>query len=530
MNIMKFFKKMSRSHFRRTRFKNKHPFRNRFFASMRQSTTAFVELLSHHHARVLKYFSGFSLIEILLVIAIFGAAFSTILVSLSGQISSIQSSSDNLRVSSIASEAIDATRAIRDADWEDLEIGTHGLTYADGVWSFSGSSDEEDGFTRTITVAEVSENERKVSVDVSWTGTAGQVRSYGYSTMLANWRNLNTTEAGGTLTGDWHAPVFIGNTLDFGNGFRGIAEDIDGNFLYVAGYGSVSTANELVVVDVSNPLTPLFRGSINTGTGINKIAVDPAKKYVYAANASKTYQLQVISVSNPDSLSLKKQYGISGSTNTGRSIDFANNTIYLGTEGPNTPGEFFVIDVTTPTSPSLKGAVTVGNDVNDVNVYGNYAYIGSDVDNREVGIIDVSVPTSPVVKAWIDLPGVNNVEDLYFDSVTSRLYVGRQTDTVAGTPEMVILDVANPSDPQIVGELDYDVSLDSMYAEGNLMIITALGDLEFKAYDVTNLPAIVYYGGIDFGVDDSPTDIVYSDNVFYVTVWQRYALRIISAY
>lgn len=476
-----------------------------------------------------KGLKAFSLVEVLFATVLLGATISTILVSLSGQVSHISSSSQDLQAAAIASEGIDAARSIRDADWDALEVGVHGLAYANGVWSFAGSSDVQNGYTRTLQVTEVATNERRVAVNVTWKGVAGQDRSYGYSTMLANWRNLDTTPAGGTLTGDWHNPTFIGNLLDFGQGFRGIAEDIAGGFLYIAGYGSVSTANELVVIDISNPLLPVFRGAINTGTGINKVAVDPVRKIAFAANANKTNQLQIINVSNPDSLKLTKQFGISGNGNTGRSIDLIGNTVYLGTEGP-APAEFYVIDVTNPLSPVVKGSASVGNDVNDVYAYGNYAYIASDVDNREIGIIDVSVPTNPVVRAWINLPGANNVEDLFFDPETNRLYAGRQTDPTTDTPEMVIIDVTNPSSPQLVGQLEYDVSIDSIYAEGNLMIITALGDLEFKTYNVANLPAITYYGGIDFGTEDTPTDIVYADNVFYITVWQRYALRIISAY
>lgn len=472
---------------------------------------------------------GFSLVEVLFVVVILGAAISVVLVSLTGQLAHVNSSSKDVQAASIAAEAIDAAKSIRDADWDALEVGTHGLAYANGAWTFSGASDVQSGFTRTVTVSEVATNERKVSVNVTWKGTAGQDRTYGFSTMLANWRNLDSTPAGGTLEGDWHNPLFVGNLLNFGTGFRGIAEDIGGNYLYVAGYGSITASNELVVVDITNPLLPYFRGAINTGVGVNKVAVDNSRKLAFLANASKTSQLQIIDVSNPDSLKLKKQFGISGNNNTGRSIDLSGNLVYLGTEGP-APAEFNIIDTTNPLSPVLKGSVAVGNDINDVEVYGNFAYIASDVDNREVGIINVTNPASPSVAAWVDLPGVNNVEDLFYDPATKRLYAGRQTATGVNTPEMVIIDVTTSTSPNIVGQLEYDVSLDSIYAEGNLMIITALGDLEFKTYNVSNLPAITYYGGIDFGVDDTPTDIVYQNNVFYITVWQQYALRIISAY
>jgi type II secretory pathway pseudopilin PulG len=476
-----------------------------------------------------KKFKAFSLVEVLFAVVLLGAGISTVLISLSGQLSHVNSSSSQLQASSIANEGLDAARSIRDANWSNLATGQHGLAYANGAWSFSATSDTQNGFNRTVTVTEISPNERNVAVNVVWKGTGGNDRSLAYSTILTNWRNLDSTPAGGDLTGDWHNPVFIGNMLDFGTGFRGIAEDIDGQLLFVAGFGEITTANELAVIDVSNPLAPRFRGSINTGTGFNKVAVDPARHYVFAANASKTSQLQIIDATNPDALKLKKQFAISGNTHTGRSIDLVGNTVYLGTEGPDT-AEFFVIDVTNVLSPVVKGSVSVGNDVNDVAAGDNLAFTASDVDNREVGIINVTDPSHPVVDAWVDLPGTNDVEDLYYDSATKRLFVGRKAVTGTNTPEMVILDVSTPTNPQIIGQLEYDVNLDSIYTQGNLMIITALGDLEFKAYNISNLPTIIYYGGIDFGVDDVPTDIIYSDNVFYITVWQRYALRIISAY
>ena len=477
--------------------------------------------------QIKKRLKAFSLVEVLFAVVLLGAAISTILVSLSGQLSHVSSSNKDLQASSIASEGIDAARAIRDANWANLSDGVHGLTYANGGWSFTGASDVQNGFTRTVTVSDVTTNQRKVTVSVAWKGTAGEPRTYGFSTVLANWRNLDTAPAGGTLVGDWHDPVFVGNMLDFGTGFRGLSAQLEVNFLYIAGFGTISAANELVVVDVTNPLVPFFRGSINTGTGFNKLYVDTTRHLVFAANASKGNQLQVIDVSNPDSLKLKKQYGISGNTQTGRSIYGVGNTVYLGTEGPAT-NEFYVLDVTNATSPVVKGQLSVGNDINAIEVVGNYAYIGSDVDGREAGIINVTNPENPTVSSWIDTPGANHTECVYYDETDQRLYIGRQLSTDTGTPEIVILDVSNPTNPRIIGQMEYDFDINTIYAEGNLMFITADG--KFKAYNVSSLPAITFYGEIDFGVGDVPTDIVYNNNVFYITIFQRYALRIISAY
>ncbi|MCW1891719.1 MAG: prepilin-type N-terminal cleavage/methylation domain-containing protein [Candidatus Uhrbacteria bacterium] len=476
-----------------------------------------------------KRFRGFTLVEVLFSIVLLGVMLSTVLLSLSGQLTHVASSDSEMRAISLAEEGLEAVRSIRDTNWSALTPGTHGLAFTASGWSLSSASDTQDGLSRTVTITDISPTERKVSVDVAWTTKAGTPRLYELSTMLADWRNLPADDAGGTLEGDWHNPEIAGNMLDFGMGFRGIAVDVASTTLYLAGHGSVTAAYELWAVDVSNPNNPFKRGSINTGSGINEVAVDPVRKYAFVANANTSGQLQVINVANPNALSLTKTYGISGNTQKGRSIDLVGNLVYLGTEGPAT-AEFYVIDVTTVTSPKVKSSAKIGNDINDVMVFGNYAYLATDVDDREVAIVDVSNPSAATVVSLLDLPGGNNTEGLYVDHATGYLYVGRQLSTAPGEPEVVVVDVSNPANPQIIGSLDYDVSVDSVYAEGNLMFVLALGEEEFKAYDVSHLPALTYYGGIDFGVDDVPTDVYYQNNIFYISVFQQYALRIITAY
>jgi len=161
---------------------------------------------------------------------------------------------------------------------------------------------------------------------------------------------------------------------------------------------------------------------------------------------------------------------------------------------------------------------------------GNYAYLASDVDNKEAVIVDISNPTNPYVVKLVDLPGTSNAECVYYDEATDRLYVARQVNTAAGTPEVVILDVSNKSNPVIVGSLEVPVDVDSVMAIGNMMFVLSRGDMEFRAYLVNDPSDIRYYGGVDFGVGDVPNDVIYQDNTFYVAIFNRYGLRIVTAF
>ena len=61
----------------------------------------------------------------------------------------------------LAQEGLEASRSIRDIGWEYLATGTHGLLYDDSSWSFAGTHELIGKFTRTISVGDLSENERQ---------------------------------------------------------------------------------------------------------------------------------------------------------------------------------------------------------------------------------------------------------------------------------------------------------------------------------------------------------------------------------
>ena len=350
--------------------------------------------LPKKHSKKKRFLGGFTIIEVLFAILLLGIMLSSILLSLSGQYSHIAQANSQMQAASRAEEGLEAARSIRDGSWDALSTGVHGLSFSTGGWTFSNTSDTSNGFTRTVTVSDATTHERNVDVSVSWIPAGEkQAKTYTLSTRLTDWRNLppGTTPPGGDLSGDWQNPVLDPNPnlIDFGVGFRGIALDIASSTLYMAGYGTQTQAYEVVIIDISNPTSPVKRGAISTGVGINKIVVNASRTYAYVANADKTNQMQIINVSNIDRPTLVKSFGISGNNNTGRSIAMSGNTIYLGTEGP-APQEFNVIDVSSPTNPVLKGSLAVGNDINAIKVYGHYAYIVSDYDSREFDIIDVT--------------------------------------------------------------------------------------------------------------------------------------------
>ncbi len=143
---------------------------------------------------------GMSLVEVILAVAIF-AVIST------GVISAIIYGSESTavagareRATKIAEEGIEAVRNIRDSGYSNLPAdGTYGLAMAGGVWTFSGTSDITDIFTRSITLSTIDSRTRNITVSVAWTQTVQRAGSLSLNTYLTDWVTPSTIFRKGML-------------------------------------------------------------------------------------------------------------------------------------------------------------------------------------------------------------------------------------------------------------------------------------------------------------------------------------------
>lgn len=100
-------------------------------------------------------------------------------------------------------EGFEAVRSIRNYDFNNLTIGNHGLDDSGGYWTFSGTEDQKDVFTRTVSIANVQRNlscaivdsggnidpdSRNVAITIEWTEN-GEANSLSASQYLHNWEN-----------------------------------------------------------------------------------------------------------------------------------------------------------------------------------------------------------------------------------------------------------------------------------------------------------------------------------------------------
>lgn len=200
-------------------------------------------------------------------------------------------------------------------------------------------------------------------------------------------------------------------------------------------------------------------------------------------------------------------------------MDAAGNYVYI----PQMGSDLQIIDVSTPAAPSLAGNYGVGDNVRDIQVVGDYAYIATD-GYGGVEVVNIANPASPYTVANYLFPSLNfgttglavvgNVVYVVHDMGLAALYVGPDGD-LDGVPDSVdnCPAVSNPdqtdSDGDGIGNAcDVNDSVTFiLFSPVDMVVTDPRGDsigIDFN----TILNGSSYDTLTDFNSDLDPDDIV----------------------
>jgi hypothetical protein len=148
-------------------------------------------------------------------------------------------------------------------------------------------------------------------------------------------------------------------------------------------YAYIGVGNQLVVLDVSNPLNPTLIGQTDIlPDSVGDVAI--TGNYAFVANEHGG--LRVIDVSNPAN---PIEVGFYDTPGYAHDVVLAGNYAYVA----DTWGGLRVIDISNPINPTEVGIYDTPRALG-VAVVGNYAYIA---DYEEgLRIVDVSTPANPI--------------------------------------------------------------------------------------------------------------------------------------
>ncbi|MEI7719738.1 MAG: hypothetical protein WCI89_00820 [bacterium] len=213
--------------------------------------------LSHTNARtIVRGISrGISLIEVVISAALI-LLLATLFVSalLSGE-QGAQTSGARARAGFLAEEGLEAARNMRDQSFANLVDGTYGIGTSNGSWTFVGTSDTKDTFTRAVSIKTVNATTKGATSTVTWTETGGRTGSVSLYTYFTNLGLLPPIQAN-RLTVNTAGAVVGGSTF----------KELNGITLQNTGASSI-TISKLNVV-----WTPVGSAKL-TGTTINGVVV-----------------------------------------------------------------------------------------------------------------------------------------------------------------------------------------------------------------------------------------------------------------
>lgn len=424
----------------------------------------------------------------------------------------------SLKALALAEEGIEAARTIRDANWNSVTSGTHGLVLNAGQWNLQTDPDVTDEFTRAVTISETALNERAVNVNVSWNSADDSTQNINLETLLTDWRNI----AGPLLSGNWQNPQTLGS-IDLGPGNAGTGLAVSNNKVYMSAKAADKKKDDLYVINVANGAAPSILAKLNTGIGANAVAVSGTRAYL--ANADATAQLNVIDVSGAPTL--LSAFRLPGSYSEGLSIAVAGTLAFIGTHGDAGP-EFFIVDVSNGSNPVLSGSLEIGSEVNDLAFFNGRVFIATSDNTRELIEIDVSEPSLPAITASLDIPGNGDGKSLFLNTQDFRAYMGRVQENGANTPELVVMDLRHQGTPALIGTMDFTHDVNAVYAADDLGFF-GLEDanMEFQVYNVSNLSNMTYFSGLNF--PQSLVDFAFENNSVFAAVRSNDALRIITS-
>lgn len=220
---------------------------------------------------------------------------------------------------------------------------------------------------------------------------------------------------------------------------------------------------------------------------------------------------------NPNTLA--GTYNAAGDNN-GLKVAVQNNYAYIVRNG-GTP-DFLIVDISTPSSISLTGSLSLTGTPNDIFVLGNYAYVTNNDNTEELQIIDISNPVSPSVAGTFDATGNGNGVGIYVGGSTA--YLGRNT---AGGDTFVIVNVSNPNLPSLIGSVDLNQTEYEIVVLGNYAYIASSDNgQELQVVDITTPSAPTLVGGLNFtGNTDAITIALASSTLL---VGQGSSLKIVN--
>lgn len=258
--------------------------------------------------------------------------------------------------------------------------------------------------------------------------------------------------------------------------------EVRNGFVYLSADSTLSSPDDIFIIDVRNHSSLSVLSSTNTGPGIS--AIEVAGPYIFAAQSSTVNQLQIIDIHDRKLPKLISQFKLalpnaSTSAPFATSIFYSKGYVYLGTEKWN-GSEFNIIDVSNVLNPVLIGSFETNTLINDIYIVDNIAYLATS-DEKQMRVLDIGNKSHPVLIDSFSPSGYQTQEGNVLEYFEGILGFGRTVGgfNVVTNHELFIYSTSTIS-RDIPGGI-YGILL----RPPNIFTLTNFQNKEFQVFDTT---------------------------------------------
>jgi hypothetical protein len=263
-------------------------------------------------------------------------------------------------------------------------------------------------------------------------------------------------------------------------------------------YAYVTNDDGLLIIDISNPKNPTFKGSYNTPDTAQNVAI--SDNYAYITNGESG--LQILDISDPKNPTFKSSYD---TPDYAQGVVFFENYAYVADRGENYTSGLQIIDVSNPKNPTFKGSYNTPDDAFGVVVSGNYAYVADFPSGLQ--IIEITDPTNPTFKGSYNTPGQA------FGVVLSDNYAY----VVDGDSGLQIIDISDPINPTFKSSYGTHGIALAVTLSGNYAYVADMY-LGLQIIDISNLTNPTLKDS--YNTANWATTVAVSSNYAYLGDWE----------
>jgi hypothetical protein len=277
-------------------------------------------------------------------------------------------------------------------------------------------------------------------------------------------------------------------------------------------YAFVSGASSgtVTVFDVANTTSPIKLTQITGINGAEGMDISWPYLYVVAMNDNK---LLVYNISIPGNPSLVGSLTDAINLGSAEDIHIAGNYAYVNNFAVGGQPNFTVVDVTTPSAPTIAGTLTDSSLNSSVSIVLRYPYAYVTGGTCNVNIIDISTPTAPTRTSTLSPTGcVTKI--MGADYYGKYLYAaGFQNSAI------YVIDVSTPSSPISISSITTgSYTPFTLKVFGDKLFFTSYQTSSIVQYSLSNPSSPTFVNVLtDTNYVNTPDDIFINGSNLYIT-------------